>query len=45
MESSSNKANNKSLIISIYRQIREGCQREICYNIFCYNNLICKESK
>jgi len=29
----------------IYKQIREGCQRKICYNIYCHNNLISKKSK
>ena len=34
----------KKMIIYLYKQIRKGCQRKICYNIYCYNNLLCKES-
>lgn len=36
---------NKEIIKSLYQQIRKGCPREICYNIYCFNNLICKKSK
>ena len=35
---------NKNIIKCIYKQIRRGCRRKICYNIYCNNNLICKES-
>lgn len=37
--------NNKPLIKTLYKQIREGCSRKICYNIYCHNNLICNKSK
>ena len=37
--------NIKLKIKSIYKQIRLGCKRKICYNIYCHNNLICKKSK
>ena len=37
--------NDKLKIKSIYMQIREGCQRDICYNVYCHNNLISKLSK
>ena len=40
------KENKKQLIIKlIYKQIRVGCQRKICYNIYCKNNLISNKSK
>lgn len=35
----------KQNIIKIFNQIKKGCPHKICYNIYCYNNLICKESK
>ena len=41
-----NKDNNYSSIIKpIYKQIRNGCSRKICYNIFCHNNLVSIKSK
>ena len=40
-----NKEKNDCLYIKdLYKQIRKGCQRKICYNIYCYNNLIGRES-
>ena len=42
---SKKKENNDNLIIkTLYKKIREGCQRKICYNIYCNNNLICRKS-
>lgn len=35
----------RNAIKLIYKQIREGCQRRICYNIYCHNNLISNASK
>ena len=37
--------NEKFNIKIIYHQIKEGCKRKICYNIYCNNNLICQKSK
>ena len=34
----------KNEILTIYQQIKKGCNRKICYNIYCSNNLICKIS-
>lgn len=39
------KNNNNNLIKILYHQIREGCPRKICYNIYCHNNFICINSK
>ena len=36
--------NIKNRILTIYQQIKKGCYRKICYNIYCNNNLICKIS-
>ena len=35
----------KQNILKIFTQIKNGCCRNICYNIFCQKNLICKKSK
>ena len=35
----------KKNILIIYNQIRNGCRRNICYNIYCKNNLYCQLSK
>lgn len=35
----------KQNIIKIFKQIKNGCPRKICYNIYCGKNLICKQSK
>jgi hypothetical protein len=35
----------KQNILKIFNQIKKGCSREICYNIYCGKNLICKKSK
>ena len=35
----------KQNILKIFNQIKKGCSREICYNIYCGENLICKKSK
>lgn len=32
-------------IKSIYNQIKNGCSRKKCYNIYCFNNSISKNSK
>ncbi len=45
LEYQDKEKNNKSSIKSIYKQIRNGCSRKICYNIYCHNNLICNKSK
>ena len=34
----------KQNILEIFNQIKKGCSRKICYNIYCFNNLICKNS-
>ena len=34
----------KSNILKIFNQIKNGCSRNICYNIFCAKNLLCKKS-
>ena len=34
----------KEKILKIYKQIKNGCCRKICYNIFCGKNLLCKKS-
>ena len=36
---------DRNAIKVIYKQIREGCKRKICYNIYCHNNLISSISK
>ena len=35
----------KENILKIFNQIKKGCCRNICFNIFCHKNLICKKSK
>ena len=35
----------KQNIIKIFNQIKKGCSYKNCCNIYCFNNLICKESK
>ena len=34
----------KANIIKIFNQIKAGCGRDICFNIFCGKNLLCKKS-
>ena len=34
----------KENILKIFNQIKYGCSRKICYNIYCGKNLICKNS-
>ena len=34
----------KKNILEIFNQIKKGCQRKVCYNIYCGKNLICKKS-
>ena len=36
---------DKLTIKLLYKQIRSGCKRKNCYNIYCNNNLICNKSK
>ena len=31
-------------IIKIFNQIKKGCSRKVCYNIYCSKNLLCKAS-
>ena len=33
----------KENILKIYKQIKTGCCRKICYNIFCAKNILCKK--
>lgn len=35
----------KQNILKIFNQMKKGCSREKCYNIYCAKNLICKKSK
>jgi hypothetical protein len=35
----------KQNILKIFNQMKKGCSREICYNIYCGKNLICKKGK
>ena len=35
----------KQNILKIFNQIKKGCSRQICYNIYCRKNLFCKHSK
>ena len=35
----------KQNILKIFNQMKKGCSREYCYNIYCGKNLICKKSK
>ena len=35
----------KENILKIFKQIKNGCCRKICYNIFCGKNILCKKSK
>ena len=30
--------NIKNIILTIYQQIKKGCHRKMCYNIYCSNN-------
>jgi hypothetical protein len=34
----------KQNILKIYNQIKNGCSKSICYNIYCRKNLIGKKS-
>jgi len=34
----------KENILKIFKQIKNGCCRKICYNIYCGKNLLCKKS-
>ena len=34
----------KKNIIEIFNQIKKGCSRKDCYNIYCGKNLVCKKS-
>ena len=34
----------KKNIIEIFNQIKKGCSRKVCYNIYCGKNLVCKKS-
>ena len=34
----------KENILKIFTQIKKGCSRKVCYNIYCGKNLICKKS-
>ena len=39
-----NKMDN-NIIKTLYKQIRDGCSRKVCYNKYCHHNLICNQSK
>lgn len=39
------KKKMKEIILKIFNQVKVGCSRNICYNIYCNKNSICKESK
>lgn len=32
-------------ILKLFNQIKKGCSRKICYNVYCAKNLVCKNSK
>ena len=34
----------KENVLTIYKQIKNGCQRKFCYNIYCNKNFTCRES-
>ena len=34
----------KQNILKIFNQIKKGCSRKVCYNIYCAKNLFCKKS-
>ena len=34
----------KENILKLFKQIKNGCSRKICYNIYCGKNLLCKKS-
>lgn len=34
----------KQNILKLFSLIKKGCGREICYNTFCANNFLCKNS-
>lgn len=34
----------KQNILKIFNQIKKGCSRKICYNIYCGKNIVCKNS-
>ena len=34
----------KENILTIFNQIKNGCERKFCYNIYCYKNFTCRES-
>jgi hypothetical protein len=33
----------KKNILKIFNQIKKGCSRKVCYNIYCAKNLLCKK--
>jgi hypothetical protein len=35
----------KENILKTYNQIKVGCCRNICFNIFCAKNILCRKSK
>ena len=35
----------KQNILTIFNQIKKGCSRKICFNVYCAKNIICKNSK
>ena len=34
----------KQNLIKIFNQIKKGCSRKVCYSIYCFNNLLYKDS-
>ena len=35
----------KQNILKLFAQMKKGCKRNICYNIYCAKNILCKNSK
>jgi AAA+ superfamily predicted ATPase len=35
----------KQNILKLFAQMKKGCKRNICYNTYCANNILCKNSK
>ena len=34
----------KENVLTIFKQIKNGCERKFCYNIYCNKNFTCRES-
>lgn len=35
----------KQNLLKLFAQVKKGCKRKICYNLFCANNFMCKNSR